>query len=194
MRRLAFDRLAEAIAPDGALMLGAGETVIGQTDRFVSDPDCRGLYMPRRGAAGRRVGARRPGAPERRAVDDRLDAPRFWRAKGAWTRSSTAPRPISTSATCRSRCSCSIIPAWQDAASAIARLRDPEARVSCHYLVAEDGQVLRLVAEEKRAWHAGRSYWRGMQRRERGQHRHRDRQSGPRIRLSALSRRSRWTR
>jgi len=44
MRRLAFNRLAEAVAPDGALMLGAGETVIGQTDRFVSDPDYRGLY------------------------------------------------------------------------------------------------------------------------------------------------------
>ncbi|MGZ8348344.1 MAG: N-acetylmuramoyl-L-alanine amidase, partial [Allosphingosinicella sp.] len=49
-----------------------------------------------------------------------------------------------------------------DAASAIDRLRDPEARVSCHYLIAEDGQVLRMVAEDKRAWHAGRSYWRGM--------------------------------
>jgi chemotaxis protein methyltransferase CheR len=46
MRRLAFNRLAEAIAPDGALMLGAGETVIGQTERFVSDADCRGLYLP----------------------------------------------------------------------------------------------------------------------------------------------------
>ena len=51
----------------------------------------------------------------------------------------------------------------KDAAAAIARLRDPEARVSCHYLVAEDGQVLRMVAEGKRAWHAGRSYWRGLQ-------------------------------
>jgi len=49
-----------------------------------------------------------------------------------------------------------------DAASAIERLRDPQAKVSCHYLVAEDGQVLRMVPEEKRAWHAGRSYWRGM--------------------------------
>jgi N-acetylmuramoyl-L-alanine amidase len=49
----------------------------------------------------------------------------------------------------------------EDAASAIARLRDPEARVSCHYLVAEDGQILRMVAEERRAWHAGLSYWRG---------------------------------
>ena len=46
MRRLAFARLAEAIAHDGTLMLGAGETVIGQTDRFVSDPDHRGLYLP----------------------------------------------------------------------------------------------------------------------------------------------------
>jgi chemotaxis protein methyltransferase CheR len=44
MRRLAFGRLADAVAPDGSLMLGAGETVIGQTDRFVSDPDYRGLY------------------------------------------------------------------------------------------------------------------------------------------------------
>jgi len=49
-----------------------------------------------------------------------------------------------------------------DAASAIARLRDPEARVSCHYLIAEDGQVFRMVAEDKRAWHAGQSYWRGI--------------------------------
>jgi N-acetylmuramoyl-L-alanine amidase len=50
-----------------------------------------------------------------------------------------------------------------DAASAIARLRDPQARVSAHYLIAEDGQVLRMVAEEMRAWHAGQSWWRGVQ-------------------------------
>jgi chemotaxis protein methyltransferase CheR len=46
MRRLAFNRLSQAIAPDGALMLGAGETVMGQTDRFASDPEHRGLYIP----------------------------------------------------------------------------------------------------------------------------------------------------
>jgi chemotaxis protein methyltransferase CheR len=45
MRRMAFSRLAEASAEDGVLMLGAGETVIGQGDEFVSDPDCRGLYI-----------------------------------------------------------------------------------------------------------------------------------------------------
>ncbi|MBK8629053.1 MAG: N-acetylmuramoyl-L-alanine amidase [Sphingomonadales bacterium] len=50
----------------------------------------------------------------------------------------------------------------QDAASALARLTDPEAKVSAHYLVAEDGQVIRMVDEDQRAWHAGRSYWRGI--------------------------------
>jgi chemotaxis protein methyltransferase CheR len=46
LRRRAFERLASAIMPDGVLMLGAGETVIGQTDVFIPDPDCRGLYRP----------------------------------------------------------------------------------------------------------------------------------------------------
>ena len=45
MRRRVFDRLAEASHADTVLMLGAGETVIGQTGQFMSDPDCRGLYM-----------------------------------------------------------------------------------------------------------------------------------------------------
>ncbi|QEH78506.1 N-acetylmuramoyl-L-alanine amidase [Sphingomonas sp. C8-2] len=49
-----------------------------------------------------------------------------------------------------------------DAASAVARLTDPEAKVSSHYLVAEDGQVMRLVPELRRAWHAGQSSWRGI--------------------------------
>ena len=44
---------------------------------------------------------------------------------------------------------------------AIDRLRDPEAKVSSHYVVDEDGTVYRLVAEDCRAWHAGVSYWRG---------------------------------
>lgn len=48
----------------------------------------------------------------------------------------------------------------KDGESAIARLRDPEAKVSAHYVVAEDGTVLRLVDEENRAWHAGKSHWR----------------------------------
>jgi N-acetylmuramoyl-L-alanine amidase len=50
----------------------------------------------------------------------------------------------------------------KDAATAIERLRDPDSGVSCHYLVDEDGTILRMVPEEQRAWHAGRSWWRGL--------------------------------
>lgn len=46
--------------------------------------------------------------------------------------------------------------------AALERMRDPEAKVSAHYMVEEDGQVFRLVAEDKRAWHAGVSCWRGI--------------------------------
>lgn len=46
--------------------------------------------------------------------------------------------------------------------AALARLRDPEAQVSAHYLIEEDGRIFRLVDEKKRAWHAGRSHWRGI--------------------------------
>lgn len=49
----------------------------------------------------------------------------------------------------------------QTGQAALDRLRDPAAKVSSHYLVEEDGRVFRLVAEERRAWHAGASFWRG---------------------------------
>ena len=45
--------------------------------------------------------------------------------------------------------------------AALQRLTDPDAKVSAHYFIAEDGEVVRLLDEEKRAWHAGASYWRG---------------------------------
>ena len=45
--------------------------------------------------------------------------------------------------------------------AALARLCDPAARVSAHYLIDEDGEVFRLVGEERRAWHAGVSSWAG---------------------------------
>lgn len=41
------------------------------------------------------------------------------------------------------------------------RLCDPAAQVSAHYMIEEDGRIFQLVAEEKRAWHAGRSFWAG---------------------------------
>lgn len=48
------------------------------------------------------------------------------------------------------------------AQEALDRLCDAEAKVSAHYFIDEAGQVTQLVPEEKRAWHAGKSYWRGI--------------------------------
>ena len=45
--------------------------------------------------------------------------------------------------------------------TALDKMCDPEAKVSAHYCITEEGEVIRLVPEEKRAWHAGLSYWRG---------------------------------
>lgn len=50
----------------------------------------------------------------------------------------------------------------QTAAEALERLCDPAAEVSAHYMIDEDGTVTGLVDEENRAWHAGRSCWRGI--------------------------------
>jgi len=49
----------------------------------------------------------------------------------------------------------------ETAEAALARLCDPSAEVSAHYLIDEDGTVHALVPEEMRAWHAGVSAWRG---------------------------------
>jgi chemotaxis protein methyltransferase CheR len=43
-KTLAFERIASAMADDGWLMLGAGETVIGQTNKLGADVNARGLY------------------------------------------------------------------------------------------------------------------------------------------------------
>ena len=45
--------------------------------------------------------------------------------------------------------------------AALERMCDPETKVSAHYLITEAGEVIRLVPEGKRAWHAGQSFWRG---------------------------------
>jgi N-acetylmuramoyl-L-alanine amidase len=47
------------------------------------------------------------------------------------------------------------------AAAALERLCDPEAKVSAHYTVDEDGTVYVHVPEARRAWHAGVSHWAG---------------------------------
>ncbi len=50
-----------------------------------------------------------------------------------------------------------------DAAAALAWLASPASQVSCHYFVFEDGRVVQMVSEARRAWHAGRSSWRGLE-------------------------------
>ena len=45
--------------------------------------------------------------------------------------------------------------------AALARMVDPTAEVSAHYMVWEDGRVTQLVDEAKRAWHAGVGSWQG---------------------------------
>ncbi len=49
----------------------------------------------------------------------------------------------------------------QFAHEAMHRLCDPKARVSSHYVVLENGSIVQLVPEAKRAWHAGVSSWGG---------------------------------
>jgi chemotaxis protein methyltransferase CheR len=65
-RTRAFDRVASLMAPDAWLMLGAGETVIGQTERLTPDGEIMGLYRladaadPRRGRSRRATAGARP--------------------------------------------------------------------------------------------------------------------------------------
>ena len=52
--------------------------------------------------------------------------------------------------------------AMESCAAARARLCDPVAEVSAHWLIGETGKAEALVPEAARAWHAGRSHWRGI--------------------------------
>src|SRR5215218_11320553 len=49
-----------------------------------------------------------------------------------------------------------------DENEALQRLCSPAAKVSCHYLVFEDGRTVQVVPEALRAWHAGISSWEGL--------------------------------
>lgn len=49
----------------------------------------------------------------------------------------------------------------QSGEAALARMTDAEAKVSAHYMIEEDGRLYSLVSEERRAWHAGVSFWKG---------------------------------
>jgi N-acetylmuramoyl-L-alanine amidase len=49
----------------------------------------------------------------------------------------------------------------KSADAAVEWLCDPASEVSSHYLVFEDGRILQMVPESRRAWHAGISSWEG---------------------------------
>lgn len=49
----------------------------------------------------------------------------------------------------------------RSADEALRRMSDPVAKVSAHYMIEEDGRIFHLVDEKDRAWHAGKSLWRG---------------------------------
>lgn len=51
--------------------------------------------------------------------------------------------------------------AMTDAQAALARLCDPRAEVSAHYLIGGDGTIWQMVSEDMRAWHAGAGEWAG---------------------------------
>lgn len=82
-RKRAFDRLANVMTPDGWLMLGAGETVIGQTERFTADRSLPGLYRcPAAGSLPKAARPRRPigsqhAAGQRLGQERRTAAPAF---------------------------------------------------------------------------------------------------------------------
>ena len=48
-----------------------------------------------------------------------------------------------------------------DAAGALDLLCSPQSKVSAHYFVFEDGYIVQMVEESRRAWHAGTSFWAG---------------------------------
>ena len=41
----------------------------------------------------------------------------------------------------------------------IKRLLNPKYKVSCHYLIDREGRIIKMVDENKIAWHAGKSKW-----------------------------------
>ena len=47
----------------------------------------------------------------------------------------------------------------QSEIESIKRLKDPEYKVSCHYLITRQGKIIQMVNDNNIAWHAGKSKW-----------------------------------
>lgn len=150
-----LENLANATAPDGYLMLGAAETVIGQTSRFEASREFRGFYERSSGPV-RRVKSPsvasilKPSLLEFDATE-RMDHSMIWN-----------PSPNFGERTLPITMLVLHYTGMKSGAAAIDWLANPASKVSAHYVVDEDGQIVHMVREEQRAQHAGLSYWRGI--------------------------------
>ena len=117
-------------------MLGAGETVIGQTRKLISDPKARGLY--RLAGEGAEVEKRRGVGPQGRRRG--LDRSRLL-VRHARMEMIERPSPNFDERAFPVSMIVLHYTGMPDAESALNRLTSPEAKVSAHYLVDEDGSV-----------------------------------------------------
>ena len=47
----------------------------------------------------------------------------------------------------------------QSKIESLKRLINPKSKVSCHYLIDQKGEIIKLLDDDKIAWHAGKSKW-----------------------------------
>ena len=47
----------------------------------------------------------------------------------------------------------------QSEIESVNRLKNPNSKVSCHYLINRIGKIIRMVEDKNIAWHAGESKW-----------------------------------
>ena len=50
----------------------------------------------------------------------------------------------------------------QSARVSMDRLKDPNSKVSCHYFINRNGNIYKMVDDNKIAWHAGKSKWKNV--------------------------------
>lgn len=50
----------------------------------------------------------------------------------------------------------------QSARASLKRLKNPSSKVSCHYFIKRDGNIYKMIDDNKIAWHAGKSKWKNV--------------------------------
>ncbi len=158
-----------AVAPQGLGRIGAWKAAIGETPLVAI-----GGLTPERAIAALAAGADaacvvtdvlRNAEPEVRA-GEWLAATQPWRDGEGFFAPDYAGAGICPSPNhgARLRPISSVVlhyTGMQTGEAALALLCSPRSQVSAHYVVEEDGRVLQLVPESRRAWHAGISVWAG---------------------------------